>query len=341
MRNRRIYPLINQMKQYKKVFLGIDTSNYTTSSALCDEKGEVLLNVKIPLQVKDGERGLRQSDAVFQHIKNLPTAAGKIGDFIRNNDCRIAAVGFSAYPRGIEGSYMPCFLAGESSAVYAAEACSVPLYKTSHQAGHIMAAVYSSCADGGADINELIKEEFLAFHVSGGTTDLLRVQPDLKEIFEIEHIGGTRDINCGQAIDRAGVMMGLKFPCGPELDKAALVYEGKTEKTRLSVNGMECNLSGLENKSAELFAKNNNVSETSAYVLDYIARTLEALTLNAINKYGEKSIIYAGGVMSSKYIKERLNKYGMFADAAYSSDNAAGVALITREKYYRENNEQY
>ena len=327
------------MKQCKKAFLGIDTSNYTTSSALCDEDGRVLLNVKLPLFVKDGERGLRQSDAVFQHIKNLPIAAKAVGDFLRDNDYTVAAVGYSAYPRGIEGSYMPCFLAGESSAVYAAETACVPLYKTSHQAGHIMAAVYSSCTNNNADMHELVNKEFIAFHVSGGTTDLLLVKPDACEIFDITHIGGTKDINCGQAIDRAGVMMGFKFPCGPELDNAALTYSGKTETMRLSVSGTECNLSGLENKSAELFAKNGDKAETSAYVLDYIARTLETLTLNAISKYGEKSIIYAGGVMSSKFIKKRLEKYGMFADAAFSSDNAAGVSLITREKYYRDNNE--
>ena len=327
------------MKPSEKVFLGIDTSNYTTSSALCDENGRVLLNVKIPLPVKEGERGLRQSDAVFHHVKNLPKAAKQVGDFLKTHEYTLAAVGYSAYPRGIEGSYMPCFLAGESAASYAAEVSGVPKYNTSHQAGHVMAALYSSCVNNNTDMRELLGEEFIAFHVSGGTTDLLLVKPDEKELFEIDGIGGTRDINGGQAIDRAGVMMGLSFPCGAEMDKAALGFNGKVTRTKLSVDGTECNLSGLENKSAEIYKKSGDIAETSAYVLDFIARTLEKLTQNALEKYGEHKVLYAGGVMSSQYIRKTLGKYGMFADAAFSSDNAAGVSLITREKYYRDNNE--
>lgn len=155
------------MKPSEKVFLGIDTSNYTTSSALCDENGRVLLNVKIPLPVKEGERGLRQSDAVFHHVKNLPKAAKQVGDFLKTHEYTLAAVGYSAYPRGIEGSYMPCFLAGESAASYAAEVSGVPKYKTSHQAGHVMAALYSSCVNNNTDMRELLGEEFIAFHEIG------------------------------------------------------------------------------------------------------------------------------------------------------------------------------
>ena len=248
-------------------------------------------------------------------------------------------IGASYAPRDAEGSYMPCFLAGESAASYAAEVSGVPKYKTSHQAGHVMAALYSSCVNNNTDMRELLGEELIAFHVSGGTTDLLLVKPDEKELFEIDGIGGTRDINGGQAIDRAGVMMGLSFPCGAEMDKAALGFGGKVTHTKLSVDGTECNLSGLENKSAEIYKKSGDIAETSAYVLDFIARTLEKLTQNALEKYGEHKVLYAGGVMSSQYIRKTLGKYGMFADAAFSSDNAAGVSLITREKYYRDNNE--
>ena len=202
-----------------------------------------------------------------------------------------------------------------------------------------MVALYSSCVNNNTDMRELLGEEFIAFHVSGGTTDLLLVKPDEKELFEIDGIGGTRDINGGQAIDSAGVMMGLSFPCGAEMDKAALGFNGKVTRTKLSIDGTECNLSGLENKSAEIYKKSGDIAETSAYVLDFIARTLEKLTQNALEKYGEHKVLYAGGVMSSQYIRKTLGKYGMFADAAFSSDNAAGVSLITREKYYRDNNE--
>ncbi len=327
-----------KQSEKQKLFLGIDTSNYTTSAALCDENGNVVLNVKLPLPVKEGERGLRQSDAVFHHIKNLPDAAHAVGEYLSSHtEAYIAALAYSASPRATDGSYMPCFLAGAASASMVAETNMIPIYKTSHQAGHVMAAAYSSCKNNGCDIKSYLHGDFLAFHVSGGTTDLLYVKPNSEEIFSIEQIGGTRDINGGQAIDRAGVMMGLRFPCGAEMDKAALTYDKKVSRTKLSVSDTYCNLSGLENKSAELYKSTGNVAETSAYVLDFIARTLEKLTQNALEKYGNMPVLYAGGVMSSKYIRRTLEKYGMFADAAFSSDNAAGVALIAREKYLREN----
>lgn len=329
------------MKQsdVNKFFLGIDTSNYTTSAALCSENGDIVLNAKLPLPVKSGERGLRQSDAVFHHVKNLPVAAEKVGEYLRKNNGSLVAVGFSAFPRGSEGSYMPCFLSGEAVASFVAQTYGVPLYKTSHQAGHVMAALYSSCVNNNANMHEFMKNKFIAFHVSGGTTDMLLVSPDEEELFEIEQIGGSLDINGGQAIDRAGVMMGLQFPCGAEMDKAALKYDGKLQKTKLSVNGTHCNLSGLENKATELYKTSNDIGATSAFVLDFIARTIEKLTQNALLEFGDIKVLYAGGVMSSEYIKKTLGKYGMFADVVFSSDNAAGVALITREKYNKDNNE--
>ncbi len=318
------------------LFLGIDTSNYTTSTAICDESGIVLLNCKIPLPVAEGARGLRQSDAVFHHVRNLPDAADAYRKVLCQTDGFLTAVGCSYAPRDTEGSYMPCFLAGIAAAEYAAATADLPLYRVSHQAGHIMAALHSACRNSGADPQQLMNERFLAFHVSGGTTDVLLCEPDENRIFVITQIGGTRDINGGQAIDRTGVKMGLHFPCGAEMDKAALSFSGKIKRTKLSVEGAWCNLSGLENKASALFDSTEDIAETSAFTLDFIARTLEKITQNVLEHYGDMPVIYAGGVMSSQYIRKTLEKYGMFADAQYSSDNAAGVALLSAEKYRRE-----
>lgn len=319
-----------------KVFLGIDTSNYTTSAALCDSEGNVLLNAKAPLPVREGERGLRQSDAVFHHVKNLPGVASKVGEILSSDqEYMIEAVGCSFTPRDSEGSYMPCFLAGRASAEMTAQTHGVPLYGVSHQAGHVMAALHSACRNSGADRDEIMKAPFIAFHVSGGTTDVLYCVPDEEKIFSIAQIGGTRDINGGQAIDRTGVRMGLSFPCGAEMDKAALTYSEKLAKPKISVDGLFCNLSGLENKAAQLYEKNGSIAETSAYTLDFIAKTLEKITLNIRETYGDLPVIYAGGVMSSQYIRRTLGKYGYFADAAYSADNAAGVALLAAELHRR------
>lgn len=310
------------------LFIGIDTSNYTTSAAVCDEYGEILLNAKVPLPVREGERGLRQSDAVFHHVKNMPEAAGKVRQFLDGAVDSITAIGCSTVPRDSEGSYMPCFLAGLASAEMLSATHGVPLYKVSHQAGHIMAALSSACRNHGENLEHMLGERFIAFHVSGGTTDVLLCEPDEEKVFRITQIGGSHDINGGQAIDRTGVRMGLAFPCGAEMDKAALTFEGRLNKPKLSVNGTWCNLSGLENKAAQLYDETGDIAMVSAYTLDFIAKTLEQITIGAVELCGNIPIIYAGGVMSSSYIRRTLSKYGMFADAQYSSDNAAGTAAL-------------
>lgn len=321
----------------QKLFLGIDTSNYTTSAALCDENGTILLNCKIPLPVADGARGLRQSDAVFHHVKNLPETAKVCRSTLDKISGCLTAVGCSATPRDTDGSYMPCFLSGVAVAEYVSAVENIPVYRVSHQAGHIMAALHSACQNNDSvKRDEMMSGRFLAFHVSGGTTDVLLCEPDDSRIFRITQIGGTHDINGGQAIDRTGVKMGLHFPCGAEMDRSAMTYTGKVQRSKLSVNGTWCNLSGLENKAFELFKETDDISETSAFTLDFLARTLEKITQNAIAEYGNMPIIYAGGVMSSQYIRKTLNKYGMFAEAQYSSDNAVGVALLAVEHYKRE-----
>ena len=316
----------------KSLFLGIDTSNYTTSAALADGEGTVFLNRKIPLPVREGERGLRQSDAVFHHTKNLPEAARSVREALGSMEAvRISAVGVSSVPRDVEGSYMPCFLAGTASAEMTASALGVPLYRFSHQAGHVMSAVNSVCQNGGGSWKMWLEKPFLAFHVSGGTTDLLLCEPDEEKVFRITQIGGSKDINGGQAVDRTGVRMGMAFPCGAEMDRAALTYAGKLPRAKIAVDGPFCCLSGLENKTAELWESTGDAAQVSAFALEFIGRTLSAMTDNARAELGGLPVIYAGGVMSSLYIRRMLGEKGAFADPVYSSDNAAGIACLTAE----------
>lgn len=310
----------------KPCFIGIDTSNYTTSLAVVDGEGRVIDNLKIPLFVKEGERGLRQSDAVFLHTKNLPELFLKAKD--RFTEYAPVCVGVSTTPRSAEGSYMPCFLAGKASAYAIANAMDIPVYEFSHQNGHIMAAAYSS---GMSD--ELLKKTFLAFHVSGGTTEAVLVRP-ANDDFECELVGGTKDINAGQAIDRVGVYMGIKFPCGAELDRLALQYNGKIKTARISVADGYCNLSGLENKAVELYRSNNDKEETAAFVFEFIGATLEAITKDTLMRYNGYPVLYSGGVMSSAVLQKRLNKdNSYFAKPEFSADNAAGIALLARKRY--------
>ena len=318
-----------------KLFVGIDTSNYTTSVSLCNGEGEVLCNIKRLLDVAQGQRGLRQSDALFSHTKNLPELMDSMSLQMREK-CpggEICAVGYSAYPRDVQGSYMPCFLAGKVAAHSLASGLCVPIYKFSHQAGHIKAALYSSGSE-----DEILSRsqncggKFAAFHVSGGTTEILLVTLECGEM-EIEQIGGTRDINAGQAIDRAGVMMGMKFPCGREME--SVCAEGDAH-VKICVDELFCNLSGLENQSAKLYGETGDVGIVSNFVFEFVGKTLKKMTENLREIYPDIPIIYAGGVMSNRKIKSMLQgKNAFFAQPEFSSDNAAGIALLCREKHIK------
>lgn len=305
----------------ERVVLGIDTSNYTTSVSVMTEEGELLANIKRPLPVKDGERGLRQSDAVFSHIKNLPSAMQEAREVISGRE--VAAVSVSERPRNLEGSYMPCFLAGVSAAQSIASAMDVPLYKFSHQCGHVMAAVYSAKAF------YLLEREFAAFHVSGGTTELLRVRAGERG-FWAEHVGGTRDLNAGQVIDRIGVAMDLKFPCGPALEMLATANSVKIPKKKISRDGLLINLSGLENMALDMLSKTEDKSLTAAFVFDYIGNAISELTQAYTDIYGKTHFIYAGGVMCNSIIKSKLSGCFecSFAEPSMSADNAVGIAYL-------------
>ncbi len=312
----------------KKCFVGFDTSNYTTSVAVCDYSGKVIANLKAPLPVKAGERGLRQSEAVFAHIKNLPSLADKLSEVL-GDEYEPIAVGVSATPRDAEGSYMPCFLSGVAAAHSFAAAKGLPIYRFSHQSGHIMAAAYSS---GEAD--KLLGARFIAFHISGGTTEALLVTPNGRS-FSAELVGETLDINAGQLIDRVGVAIGLSFPCGAALEALANEYDGKTERSPISVKDGKCNLSGFENKAIKLFEKTGDKNAVAAYVFDNVCRTISAMGGQIIDKYGKMPILFAGGVMSNRYMREALSRKfeAYFSEPAFSADNAAGISILCKREF--------
>ena len=310
-------------------FVGIDTSNYTTSAAICTKDGEVVANLKLPLPVKAGECGLRQSDAVFAHVKNLPALMQNLAKELTGFEP--VAIGVSEAPRPQEGSYMPCFLSGIAAAESFAAAANIPLLRTSHQEGHIMAAIYSAGA-----MHLLGTDRFAAFHVSGGTTEVLLATPHASG-FDIDLFAATADINAGQAIDRIGVMLGLDFPCGKELEKLAEKNTKKIPKSRISVKNGYCNLSGLENMATKLWQESGDAALVSAFTLQFIGDTLVAMTNELDARIPSLSIVYAGGVMSNRYLQARLsereNTY--FAEPQFSADNAAGVSLLCRKQYLK------
>ncbi|MCQ2418962.1 MAG: DNA-binding protein [Clostridia bacterium] len=299
------------------IALGFDTSNYTTSVAAFDgTSGE---NCSRLLDVKPGELGLRQSDAVFSHIKRLPELSDRLFHNIGHQE--IAAIGVSTRPRSVEGSYMPCFLAGQSHAQVLASALGVPVYEFSHQQGHIAASLW------GAERMDLMDKPHLAWHLSGGTTELLLVTPDGVEV-KAEKIGGTTDISAGQLIDRTGLLLGLQFPCGKALD--ALADPECQEKFSPKVNDFSFSLSGAQNKVQAFFEATKSPEKTAAFCLNTVISAILKATKNARKAYPGMEVVFAGGVASNSRL--RRNAAGLpavFCPAQYSTDNAMGIAVLT------------
>lgn len=307
-----------------KAYLGIDTSNYTTSAAIYFPESGGMINCKKLLPVEHNQKGLMQSKALFCHVKQLHEVVsdafsqyyamgGRIGD--------IKAVCVSAKPRNIQGSYMPVFLAGLSTAHSIAAALNIPCYESAHQIGHVLAALYS------AKRLDLIHQRFLAFHVSGGTTEALIVTPSESAVIDCEIAAKTLDLNAGQVIDRVGVMMGMDFPCGAQLDAAAAA--GSVKNTvKPTLKGCDCCLSGVQNICEKFYRETGSVNDTSRLAVEHIYAAIDGMTSKILQKYGDMPVVYAGGVMSNSIISQRLTKKGgIFAKPQFSSDNAAGIAV--------------
>jgi N6-L-threonylcarbamoyladenine synthase len=300
-------------------YLGLDTSNYTTSCALLSADTGVMRQEKQLLPVKKGEAGLRQSDAVFHHTKQLPVLMEKL---LPEKIEKLSAIGVSVRPRNVDGSYMPCFLCGETLARGIGAVTGAKVYETSHQTGHILAALYS------ADRLSLIDKPFLAFHVSGGTTDCLLCEPDSEKLIRITEMGTSLDLKAGQAVDRTGLMMGLQFPCGKALEELA-VKSSREWKIKPVIKDGSCCLSGIQNQCEKLLREGVSHEDTALYCLKSVEAAVSAMTEAALIKTGDIPVIYAGGVMSNKIIRKTLEKrFGAyFAEPEFSCDNAAGTAV--------------
>ncbi len=308
------------------VYLGIDTSNYTTSAALVTRAGEVFSSKRL-LSVKPGERGMRQSEALFCHTRDLSAILADALWACRKSvpDAAVAGVGVSTRPRDAAGSYMPCFLAGVNAARAAALALNVPVVETSHQEGHLAAAAFGSAKAG----RPLPEGAFFALHLSGGTGELLYASPR-KSGFAVERRASFLDITPGQLIDRCGVKMGLPFPAGRDLEKLAEAGSSP-EKIRPAVKADGVSLSGFENRFEKILGAGASREDAAAFVFAAVTRSVEALIALAGEEAKSLPVLFSGGVSSSYLLQEALardNYY--FTSPALASDNAVGVALICR-----------
>ncbi|WP_139489319.1 O-sialoglycoprotein endopeptidase [Brevibacillus dissolubilis] len=310
----------------KKVMLGIDTSNYRTSLCLVGEDGEIVAEAKRLLKVKEGKRGLQQSEAVFQHVMNLP----ELSDQLRMDEWEVVGICASEKPRPVDQSYMPVFKVGEGLAKSLSVFLKVPYYLTTHQEMHIASGEYTAEERPQAD-------EFLAVHLSGGTSEILTCKRH-EHGYYIEKIGGTIDLHAGQLVDRIGVALGMQFPAGPYLEELAKQGSGEEFRVPSSVNGLTFSFSGPEAQLLRAIAQGKVPhSEIARATEQCIANTLEKALRNAVEAGVGKEILIVGGVAANQYIRERLIKRLehpavraklYFCELAYTGDNAYGVAML-------------
>jgi len=317
--------------QSKDLVLGIDTSNYTTSLAITDINGAIAADIRKILTVKQGERGLRQSHALFQHMENLPDMVLELYRQIDKN--RIGAIAVSDRPRPIEGSYMPVFKAGVNYGIVMAASLGVPFFKFSHQEGHLEAVRHNNSLSDEA--------EYLAYHLSGGTTELLHVAKNSLRI-----LGGSRDLSFGQVIDRIGVALGMEFPAGREMDLIALKKMDKLNGLlkKIPIEGFEINLSGIETQCRRELQKGADPEALIYELFQKMSSCLCRLTEKAVSETGCDRVLFTGGVTASRFIRDEIEKYFagqtlkiVFGDPALSSDNAVGISFLGGKELWRSN----
>ena len=307
----------------QKVYLGIDTSCYTTSTAVLDEQGHLLGEARRILSVKPGRCGLQQSEMVFQHTRNLPVLVEEV---LQGKDYALAAIGVSGYPRPLEDSYMPAFLAGMSVARSLAAVTGAKLEVISHQENHLEAGVWS--AGGPA------AERFLLLHASGGTTDLLLAEVQENKCYKITQIGGSMDLHAGQFVDRIGVALGLQFPTGPALEKFAATAAEPLELP-ISVRKLEVSLSGPATAAIRKLEAGADGAALALGVEYCLAETFARMLRNGAAAYSVKDVLLVGGVASNNYIRqhvqEKLAKRRVklwVPEGRFSCDNATGCAAL-------------
>lgn len=304
--------------------LGLDTSNYTTSAAIVSFANGLEGEERVLLSVKPGEKGLRQSEALFQHVKNLPDVVERL----LPSGSTINAVAASTRPRPQEGSYMPVFLAGESLGRSLAAVLGVPFFSTSHQEGHLEAGFQSSVPSPGSDM--------IGMHVSGGTSELVRATRHPGR-WDVTLLGGSTDLNAGQFIDRVGQALGLAFPAGPALEELAADGQQGRVTIPAPVSGYGLSFSGPATAALRAIEQGAAPADVALAVLLCVARGVEKIVARAVKSEGRRDVLLVGGVMSNtiirNHLKEKLEHPATgavlyFAATRLSSDNAAGVAYL-------------
>jgi len=308
--------------------LGIDTSAYTTSIALIDaQSNKILADERKVLEVGKGQKGLRQQEAVFQHLKNLPVLYGKITQDIT----KVKTICVSSKPRNSEDSYMPVFTVGQNFGKVISRTLDCSYIEYSHQENHISASLIDNYKN--------IDHRFLAVHISGGTTEFVSAEKGIKG-FETKIVGGTKDITFGQLIDRIGILTEFPFPCGKHMEEYLAGKRVDEIKTPAVSGSSYINLSGMENYYGNLVNKYTRETVINS-LFKYIAECILHI-IRSLSHFNFKTVIISGGVASNSrirnYLIDNIKEYEIiFPSVENSSDNAVGLAFLPIiDRWYNE-----
>lgn len=319
------------MNHNSDFYLGIDTSAYTTSLAIVDGQENLLYDRRMILPVKEGSLGIRQSDAVFAHINNLPKLLTQ--DDLVSKQAKPVAVAAAVKPRPVSDSYMPVFKVGEAFGLFLSRTMGLNFLASSHQEGHVMAGLWSA---------GLPEDRYLVVHLSGGTSEIILAEEKGQGHLKLSLAGGSCDLKAGQFVDRLGLAMGLSFPAGPEMEQLARRSENDQLKLPLAVSGSQISFSGPASQAMRMhekgYAREDLARAVEICLADSVSQAIDNLTFS---EHDQPAILAVGGVMANQFIRDRMaqklpGRKLYFAEAQYSSDNAVGLAVQASRRCRRE-----
>ena len=314
----------------KTCILAIESSCDDTSVAVLVD-GTVLSNVTANQEVHSQYGGVVPELASRAHQSNIvPTVEIALKKAMISKE-EISAIAFTRGP-GLLGS----LIVGVSFAKALALSLDIPMIEVHHMHAHILAHFIEDPKPN---------FPFLCLTVSGGHTQITIV----RSYNDMEIIGSTRDDAAGEAFDKAGKMMGLPYPAGPQIDRLAQVGKPIYSFTEPRIDGLDFSFSGL--KTAILYFLRDNIKEDPNFIKENLSdicasiqERIVSILLNKLIKASEitgiNAIAIAGGVSANSGLRNESIRIGKKLDwqvyipqLQYCTDNAAMVAITGYFKY--------
>lgn len=323
------------MKDGKFLTLGIETSCDETSVAVVADGRKILSNVistQIAVHTKFG--GVVPEIASRRHLEEIN---GTLDHALEEADAGfddIDLIGVTNGP-GLIGAV----LVGVATAKALSFARDIPLVGVNHMHGHV-SSNYLQYPD--------LKPPFLALIVSGGHTNLVEVT----DYNECRVLGQTRDDACGEAYDKVARVIGLGYPGGPKIDRAAREGNGEAvrfKRVTLEKGSLDFSFSGLKTQVINYInqqkMKGNEIrtEDVAASFQNAVVDVLVEKSMEAVLGAGEKKLVIAGGVAANSCLRARLQEacgsHGIrlyMPEPVLCTDNGAMIASAAYYKYRKQ-----